>query len=35
LYVCLVFATLWNDEVCDNGNAMKQCNYQNNYDVIA
>ena len=27
--------TLWNYEVCDNGNAMKQCNFQNNYGVIA
>jgi len=33
---CLsVFVTLWNDEVCNNGNAMKQCNFQNNYGVIA
>ena len=24
------FVTLWNDEVCDNGSAMKQCNFQNN-----
>jgi len=31
---CL-FVTLWNDEVCDNGNAMKRCNFQNNCDVIA
>jgi len=27
--------TLWNDEVCDNGNDMKQYNFQNNYFVIA
>jgi len=27
--------TLWNDEVRGNGNAMKQCNFQNNYGVIA
>jgi len=26
---------LWNDEVCDNGNAMNQCYFQNNYGVIA
>ena len=26
---------LWNYEVCDNKNAMKQCNFQNNYGVIA
>jgi len=32
---CLFFVTLWNDDVCDNGNAMKQCNFQNNYGVIA
>ena len=30
-----LFVTLWNDEVCDNGNAVKQCNFQNNYGVIA
>jgi len=35
LSVCLFFVTLWNDEVCDNGNAMKQYNFQNNYGVIA
>ena len=31
------FVTLSNDEVCecDYGNAMKQCNFQNNYGVIA
>jgi len=29
------FVTLWNDEVCDNGKAMKQCNFQNNYGAIA
>ena len=33
LSVCFV-VTLWNDEVCDNGNAMKQCNFQNHYGVI-
>ena len=33
-FVCF-FVTLWNDEVCDNGNAMKQYNFQNNYGVIA
>ena len=26
---------LWNYEDCDNGNAMKQCNFQNNYGTIA
>jgi len=36
MFFCLsVFVTLWNDEVCNNGNAMKQCNFQNNYGVIA
>jgi len=30
-----LFVTLWNYEVCDNGNAMNQCNFQNNYGVIA
>ena len=34
-FVCLFFTTLWNDEVCDNGNAMKQYEFQNNYGVIA
>jgi len=34
LSVCY-FVTLWNDEVCDNGNAMKQCNFQNNYGTVA
>jgi len=34
LSVCLS-VTLWNYEVCDNGNAMKQCNFQNNYGTIA
>jgi len=34
LSVCL-FVTLWNDEVCDNGNAMKQFNFQNNSGVVA
>jgi len=33
---CFVFyVTLWNYEVCDNGNAMNQCNFQNNYGTIA
>ena len=26
--------TLWNYEVCDNGNAMKQCTFQSNYGTI-
>ena len=34
LSVCL-FVTLWSYKVCDNGNAMKQCYFQNNYGVIA
>jgi len=29
------FVTLLNDEVCDNGNCIKQRNFQNNYGVIA
>jgi len=29
------YVTLSNYEVCDNGNAMKQCNFQNNYGTIA
>jgi len=33
LSVC-IFVMLWNDEVCDNGNAVKQYNFQNNYGVI-
>jgi len=35
-FVCLsvFFVTLWNHEVCDNGNAMKQYNFQNSYGVI-
>ena len=31
-FVCL-FVMLWNYEVCDNGNGMKQCNFQNNYGM--
>jgi len=27
---CLFFVMLWNDKVCDNGNDMKQYNFQNN-----
>jgi len=29
------YVTLWNYEVCDNANAMKQCNFQNNYGTTA
>jgi len=32
---CLFFVTVWIDEVCNNGNAMMQWNFQNNYGVIA
>ena len=32
--VCL-FVTLRNYEVCDNGNDIKQCNFQNNYGTVA
>ena len=36
LSVCLsVCHTLWNYEVCDNRNAMKQCNSLNNYATVA
>ena len=34
-FVCLFFVTIRNDELCDNGKAMKQCNFQNDYGVIA
>jgi len=30
-----LFVTLWNYKVCGNGNAVKQCNFQNNYDTVA
>ena len=30
-----LFVTLSSYEVCDNGNTMKQYNFQNNYGVIA
>jgi len=26
---------LWYHEVCDNGNSMEQCNFQNNYGTVA
>ena len=32
---CLFFVTLWNDEVCDTRDAMKQYNFQSSYGVIA
>ena len=35
LIYLVLFVTLSNDEVCDNGNAIKQCNFQNNYGVIS
>jgi len=31
----LFFSLFFRHEVCDNGNAMKQYNFQNNYGVIA
>jgi len=34
-FFCFFYVTLWNYEVCDNGNAMKQCNFRNNYGTIA
>jgi len=33
-FVCF-FVTLWNYEVCNNGNDMKRCKFQNSYGVIA
>jgi len=35
LFVFLFFVTLWNYEICEKENAIKQCNFENNYDVIA
>jgi len=35
IFWLVFFVTLWNHEVCDNGNAMKQCNFQNNYGTVA
>ena len=35
MFFCLFLITLWNDEVCDNGNPMMQYKFQNNYGVIA
>jgi len=33
-FFCFV-VTLWNYEVCDDGNTMKQCNFQNNNGTSA
>ena len=33
-FFCFFFVTLWNYEVCGNGNAMKRCNFQNNYGKL-
>jgi len=33
-FVCL-FVTLLNYEACDNGNAIIQCNFQNNYGTVS
>jgi len=33
-FVWFLFVTLWNDKICDNGNAMKQWNFQNIYGVM-
>ena len=30
----IIFVTFWIYEVCDNGNATKQCNFQNNYGTV-
>ena len=37
LFFCFFcfFVTLWNHEVCINGNAMKQWNFQNSYGTVA
>ena len=35
VFLSVFLITLWNDEVCDNGNAMKQYKFQNSYGVIA
>jgi len=36
VFVCFfLFVTLWNYEVCDNGNVTKQYNFQNNYGATA
>ena len=32
-FFCLC-VTLWDYEVCDNGNAMKRCNFQNYYGAL-
>jgi len=29
-----VFVTLWNEEVCDNGNAVKQCKFHNRLVIV-
>ena len=34
LFFVFFYVTLSNYEVCDNGNGMKQYNFQNNYGVI-
>jgi len=35
LFFFVFFVTLWNYEISDDGNAMKQCNFQNNYGTVA
>jgi len=35
LVLFVFLSRFWNDEVCDNENAMKRCNFQNNDHVIA
>jgi len=34
-FLFVFYVMLSNYEVCDNGNAMKQCNFQNSYGTIA
>jgi len=35
MFFGFLFVTLCNYEICDNGNAVKQCNFQNNYAAVA
>jgi len=35
VFACLFFVTLSNYEVCENGNTIKNCDFQNNNGAIA
>jgi len=35
MFFCLLFVTLSNYEIFENGNAIKPCNFQYNYGAIA